>query len=480
MKVKGIVMETINMKALKSIVGNENVGEGRAVQCASNVVIRDVQSSTVVRPGTIGQVQDILRFANSEGIPVVIRGSGSAILGKYIFCEDYIILDMKKMNKIHEINIPDLYCRVEAGVIDDDLNRILKPLGIFYPSGPASSWISTIGGEIANNTSGIRSVKYGSARDSMLGMKIVLANGDLVSSGLKTRLEASGYQIERLMVGSEGTLGVIVEATLGIVPIPEFRGVGFAKFRKFEDAGVAICYLMSSGIQPSLLELMDNKAIQTVSKTMNLDLQDTEAILLFEADGIVKETVYYEMGKIIEFCGKNKGFEIGLSYDLNESDGIYDGDKNLLSALFRFKRRLTCMTFIDVMTVVCSNMTECVRKIHEIAERNNVILSAYGHYGSSCMHIKILMDPIEKSQRENARQAITEVSEYIGSIYGNTPKDLHSKTSGESPRTKDKVGSSQLMRAVKKTFDPNNILNPCKFHDATENFKLIHSQQIVS
>lgn len=410
-----------------------------------------------------------MSYASSKEIPVVVKGSGSGVWRHFISHDRYIVLDMKKMGKILEINLPDLYCRVESGVIDDDLNRALMPYGVFYPPGPISSWVATIGGEIANNASGVRSVKYGCIRDSILGMKVVSASGDLIASGFKTRMEVSDYQIDRLMVGSEGTLGIIVEAMLKLVPIPEYRGVGFAKFKKLGDACVATCHLLNSGVRPSSLGLMDKVAINAVYRTLNLGLPDEEAILIFEADGMVKEAVYYEIEKMVEICGKNRGFGIELSTDLNELNGIDVGNRKLLPELFGYKKRLRCSIFVDVVAVICSNMVECVRKIHEIAERNNVTMSVYGHCGSDCMHTTILMDPIEERQREDAEMAVAEVHEYVCSVYGTCSSEQDDKISRALSWEKEKADPCSLMKVIKKAFDPKNILNPYKFQGITEN-----------
>ena len=464
-------MEKADVKELKNIVGDENVRNGQ-----TNANIYELDTSLldygsahliVVKPEKIEHVQDIMRYADLKKIPVIVRGSGTGYWKHFEPYDRTIVLDMKKMDKILEISLPDLYCRVEPGVIDDDLNDVLKPYGIFYPPGPISSRLASIGGEIANNTSGLRSIKYGSVRDSVLGMKIVLANGDLISLGFKTRMEVSDYQIDRLMVGSEGTLGIIVEVTLKLVAIPHFRGVGFVKFRKLEDAGVALCHIMSSGVRPSSIELLDKVAIDAVSKTLDLDLNDVETILLFEADGGVKESVFYEIGKIIEVCGKNKGFGIEISYDFDEFNGNIAGDKKLLPMLFRYKKVLAYSTFIDVAAVICSNMVECVRKIQEISERHHVIMSTYGNYGSDCMHIKVLMNPVDERHRDDGKRAATEVHEYIRSIYSTISAEQDDMLTKIFFGKKETMDSFNLMRRVKKAFDPKNILNSYKFQDIT-------------
>ena len=249
----------IDMEKLKKIIGAENVSDNVAdlYVYGSDASVHHSLPSVIVRPKSIEHVQKIMRYANKNKIPVVPRGAGSGTSGHTVPIDGGIILDMKRMNRIIEISPEDMLVRVEPGVVDDDLNRALKPLGLFYPPAPASSRIATVGGEIAANASGVRSVKYGATRDYVYGMKVVMANGDLVNLGSNTRVHSSGYQLERLIVGSEGTLGVVVEATMGIRPLPKFRCLAVANFDKLEDAGNAITEIISGGCEPSMLELMD-------------------------------------------------------------------------------------------------------------------------------------------------------------------------------------------------------------------------------
>ena len=462
----------VNIKKLVDIVGKENVRSDSAdlLVYGSDSSVHEALASAVVRPENVEHVQGIVRYANSNKIPIIPRGAGSGMSGQAVPINGGIVLDMKKMNHVLEINLADVYCRVEPGVVDDDLNRLLKPYGVFYPPTPASSRVATIGGEIANNASGVRSVKYGAVRDYVLGMKVVLANGDLVNIGAKTRVEASGYQIERLMVGSEGTLGIIVEATLKFVPIPKFRCMGIAKYNKLEEAGDSIAEIMASGCQPSLLELMDNVAITAVNKAMNLGLPDVEAILIFEADGMVKEAVDFEVEKIKAVCEKHNGFGIELSYDAKERTRIFSGRKKLFPSLSRYRDGYVCTSLADDMAVPYSKMAETAHKIHEIAKRNNVIMTAYGHCGSGCMHTKILMDPSKKEQWDDARRAVAEVYDYVSSVGGTTSAEHGIGISKAPAFKKEKSDSLDLMRAIKKAFDPNNILNPGKLMDAPEDW----------
>jgi len=465
-------MTTPSIEKLVEIVGEGNASTNPA-DCyiyGGDSSVHRAMASAVVRVSNTEQIQQLMRYANAERIPVITRGGGSGMSGQAVPVSGGIVLDMKAMNRILEINLEDVYARVEPGVVDDDLNKALKPYGMFYPPTPASSRIATIGGEIANNASGTRSVKYGATRDSVLGMKVVLANGDLVTLGSRTRVEASGYQLDRLMVGSEGTLGIIVEATMSFVPIPKYRCMGVACFNQLQDAGATIAQVISTGCQPSVLELVDNVAITAANASLNLGLPDVEAMLLFEADGMVKEAVDYEIGKMKAIAEKNDAFGIKYSYDEKERMQIFYGRKKLFPALSKYKDVLACTSLADDMTVPYSKMADMARKIHEVADRNGLVMTAYGHCGSGCMHTKILMDTTKGDQWEAAKRAVDEIYEYVRAVGGTTSAE-HGIGLSKAPAFKqEKADSLALMRAVKAAFDPNNILNPHKLQDAPDDW----------
>ena len=462
----------IDVKELQQIVGENNVRNDPAdlFVYGSDSSVHRAAASIVVRATNIEQVQKVTRYANNNKIPLIARGAGSGMSGQAVPIRGGIVLDLKQMNRILEIRPQDTLCVVEPGVVDDDLNRALKPYNVFWPVAPASSRVATIGGEIANNASGLRSVKYGATRDSVLGMKVVMANGDLVSLGASTRVEASGYQIDRLMVGSEGTLGIIVEATLKIMPIPKFRCMGRACFDVLEDAGEAITEIIYSGCSPSVLELMDNVAIAAVNRSLDMGLPDVEAILFFEADGMVKESVDFETENMKAVCVKHNGSNITMSYDANERTKIFAGRKKLFPALSKYRDDLNCTSLADDMAVPYSKMASLARKIHEIAERHNVVMTAYGHCGSGCMHTKILMDASNPVQWEDAQGAVDEVYAYVRKVGGTTSAEHGIGLSKAPAWKKEKADSLELMKAIKKALDPNNILNPDKLQDAPDDW----------
>ena len=465
-------MKSVNIGKLKEIVGENNVRDNAADRYVygSDSSVHAAMPQVVIRPQNTEQVQQIMRYANAEKIPVIPRGSGSGMCGQVVPVQGGIVLDMKAMNRILEINPQDGYCRVEPGVVDDDLNRALKPYGVFYPPTPASSVVATVGGEIANNASGTRSTKYGAARDAVLAMKVVMANGELLSFGSSTRVSASGYPLERLIVGSEGTLAIIVEATLKFVPIPKMRCLGIAKFNILGEAGQAISDIMGSGCQPSMLELIDKIAIIAANKAEKLGLPEVEAILLFEADGMAKEMIDPEVAKFQKLCEKNNGFGFEFSYEEKERARIFAGRAKLFPALSKYDERLASTSLADDMAVPFSKMAETANKIHEIAERYGLVMTAYGHCGAGCMHTKILMDTDQEISWDHARSAVSEIYDFVRSVGGTTSAEHGIGLSKAAAFKKEKGDTLELMRAIKKVFDPNNILNPGKLMDGPDDW----------
>lgn len=463
---------TFDITELKGIVGEGNVTDEKAdlYVYGSDSSVHQAMPSAVVRPGSIEEVQAILRYANENRIPIVPRGAGSGMAGQTVPIDGGIVMDMKRMNRIIEIRPQDVLCKVEPGIVNDKLNEALKPHGFFFPPTPSSGNICTIGGMIGTNASGNRAVKYGGTRDSVLGLKVVLANGDLVNLGTNTMTDASGYQLARLIVGSEGTLGVVVEATLLIRPLPKFRAMGMAHFDELEDAGKAISSIISHGITPSMLELMDDVAITAVNNALKMGLPEVAAIVIFECDGMIKESVNHEMGAIKKICEQNKGTGIKVSDEPAEMARIYAGRKKLFPSLSRYGEGLASTSLADDMAVPVSKIAVTVKKIHEIAEKNNLIMSAYGHCGSGLIHTKILMNPNKKGQWDDAEKAVAEVYEFVRSVGGTTSGE-HGIALSKAPSMKiERKDSLGMMRAIKKALDPNNILNPHKLMDAPDDW----------
>jgi glycolate oxidase len=462
----------IDIAKLKNIVGENNVRTDPAdlYVYSSDASVHSKLPDAVVRPSSIKDVQEIIRYANKNKIPVVARGTGSGMSGQTVPLSGGIVLDMKKMDKVIKISPEDLLCVVEPGVVNDDLNKILKPYGFFFPPTPSSGNICTIGGMIGTNASGNRSVKYGATRDAVIGLKVILANGDLVTLGSNTLVDSSGYQLARLIVGSEGTLGIVVEATLRISPILKYQGMGVANFKTLEDAGKMISETIASGITPSMIELMDNIAIKAVNNALDLGLPDVEAIVIFECNGMLKESVDYEIKQVEKICNKNNGTGIKVTFDPKQMAQIYEGRKKLFPCFSKYKQGLITTALADDMAVPMSKIADTIRKIHEIANKHSVVMSAYGHCGVGLIHTKILMDTAKKSQWNGAKKAVKEVYEYVHSIGGTTSGE-HGIGFSKGPSFKEeKKDSLEMMKSIKKALDPNNILNPHKLMDSPDDW----------
>ena len=462
----------IDIAKLKKIVGENNVRTNPAdlYVYSSDASVHSKSPDAIVRPNSIKQVQEIMRYANKNKIPIVARGAGSGMSGQTVPLAGGIVLDMKRMDKVIKISPEDLLCIVEPGVINDELNNILKPYGFFFPPTPSSGRICTIGGMIGTNASGNRSVKYGATRDAIIGMKVVLANGDLVTLGSNTKVDSSGYQLAKLMVGSEGTLGIVVEATLQISPIPKIRAMGVVNFKNLKDAGNMISETIAAGIVPSMLELMDNVAITAVNNAQNLGLPDVAAIVIFECNGMLKESIDYEINEIKKICKKNNGTGIKITHDEKEMTKIYSGRKKLFPSLSRYQEGLYTTALADDMAVPMSKIADTIEKIHEVAKKNNVVMSAYGHCGAGLIHTKILMDTTKKSQWQGAKKSVKEIYDYVHKVGGTTSGE-HGIGFSKGPSFKEeKKDSLEMMRSIKKALDPNNILNPYKLMDSPDDW----------
>jgi glycolate oxidase len=291
------------VESLKRIVGKENVitDELELICYSRDMSVHVGVPDIIIFPNSAEEISKILALANEKNMPVTARGSGTSVTGAVIPIKGGIILDLGKMNNIREIKCEDRYIVIEPGVICQDVNKALAPYNYFLPPDPGSSAICTVGGMVSTNASGIRAIKYGTTKDYVLGLEVVLADGTIINTGTKAPKTSSGYDLTRLFVNAEGTLGVITEITFRIIPVPEYTAFSVASFTSIEDAGSAISEIFSSGIPLSACEILDNISIKVVSESMNMNLEGIEGMLMMEVDGN-KEAVKRHIDKILEIC----------------------------------------------------------------------------------------------------------------------------------------------------------------------------------
>lgn len=412
----------------------------------------------VIQPENEEDVVEVIKVAHEYRVPVVPRGAGTALSGQAVPIKGGIVLDMMKMNKIKEIKIENFYCRVEPGVIYGELNRELAKYGFFFPPSPGSGDVCSIGGMVSTNASGMRAIKYGATRDYVLGMRAVFPPGKIYNLGSSTLKNSSGYQIERLMVGSEGTLGVITEATIKIIPLPEKRAVALASFDNLYDAGKGVADIIGNGIIPSALEIMDRVCIQAVNKSMNIGLPDVEAILIIEKDGKEME-IEEDIKKIAEICRKNNAKEVVFTYDEDKMANLWKGRKGVLPSLSRYGENRISVSLADDMSVPISKIPDAIKSFQKIAGKYGIIIGTYGHAGDGNLHTKILIDPLAEEEWKKAEKVVDEIYKAVYR-FGGIVSGEHGIGISKAPwMVKENI---ELMEKIKKAIDPNNIMNPGK------------------
>ena len=452
---------------LTDIVGEDDISATAAelYAYASDSSIHRHMPDIVVRPETAEEVSGIVKLANEYKVPIIGRGAGTALCGHTIPIDGGIVVNFQKMDKIEEIHVEDLYVIVEPGVICDDLNKELAPLGFFFPPDPGSSHSATIGGMVIANASGQRAIKYGATRDFVLGLETILPNGEIVQMGTKTIKDSCGLQLARLMVGSEGTLGLISKVTLKVVPKPAKTASAVAAFNTLEDAARCVGAIIGAPLSPARIEFMDNICIQAINKARDMGLPDVEAILLVGVDGHPAE-VEDKIKQVKEVCEKEGAISVNFTTDPKEEVKLWSGRKAMIPALSSFKDGWVCVMLADDMGVPMSRIPEAAKAFRAIAEKYGVYIPTYGHAADGNLHTKVIMDPTSEEHWKNVEKAVNEVYDVVLSLGGTTTGE-HGTSITKAPFLHKEKGKAQIdaMKAIKRALDPNNIMNPHKMMD---------------
>lgn len=447
---------------LKEIMGEQNVitDEIELICYSRDMSVHVGKPEVIVFPSSTQEVSKILTLANERKIPVTARGSGTSVTGAVLPIKGGIVLDMGKMNRIKEIKPEDRYIVVEPGVICQDLNKALMP-DHFFPPDPGSSAICTVGGMVSTNASGVRAIKYGTTKDYVLGLEVVLADGKIIRTGTKAPKTSSGYDLTRLFVSAEGTLGVITEITFRIVPIPEYVAFTVSSFSKMDDAGDAISEIFSSGIPLSACEILDNISIKVVSESMSLDLEGIEGMLMMEVDGN-KEAVTRHINKILEICKKHNGKDLKWSDDPNERVEIWKVRSGLVSALSRFREGFRLIPIAEDFGIPISKIPDAIKEAQKISRENDIIIASFGHIGDGNLHTTFILDVRNKDEWGKVKKVADELIS-IPIKYSGTVTAEHGVGRARAPFLEKEHGYAvEVMRKIKRALDPNNILNPGK------------------
>jgi len=405
------------------------------------------------------QVSEIMKLANNKGIPVVPRGGATGLTGMAIPQRGGIILDLNHMNKILKISIEDRLAVVQPGVVYADLEKALDQYGFLFPPDPASGKVSTLGGNVATNAGGVKGAKYGTTRDYVLGLQVVLPDGRIMRTGSRTMKSVSGYDLTKLFVGSEGTLGVVTEITFKVNPKTTVASTALATFDNLEDAGHAVSQIMYSGIIPSVLEILGRETIVAINQNTDLDLPEVDAILLAETDGYTIEETEYQIAKVIDVFHKNNAKTVKQAKSADEAAELWQARKSAYGVLARIKTNFV----LEDVTVPMAKIADLLKGIKAISENHNIMIATYGHAGDGNLHPQILFDgydPDQVHRQEAASEDLFKLAiELGGTLTGEHGIGL--QKAAYMTLEHDPVAMA-VMRSIKKMFDPKNILNPGK------------------
>lgn len=446
---------------LKDCVGKENFSDAVIDLISYSYDASDHvhRPEAAVWPTDKAQVSRLLAFANEKKIPVVPRGAGTGLSGMAVPIKGGIVLDMSRMNRILDLRIADRYVVVEPGLVYGDLQKALMPSGFFFPPDPASGLACTLGGNVSTNAGGLKGAKYGVTKDYVLGLEVVLPDGRIMRTGSKCMKSVSGYDLTRLFVGSEGTLGVFTEITLKINPLPRERSAVRAAFEDMESAGVAVSQITHAGLIPSVLEILDERSLELLNRNLDQGLPLVEALLLVETDGHSKADTEYQIKEIIEILEQCNAKEIDCASTPQEIEDLWYARKAIGGILTKIEPNFR----VEDVTVPISKVPVILKGIQEIAKIHGVRMVTLGHMGDGNIHPCFTYDGSDPTEAENVEKAAAELFKLAVEL-GGTLSGEHGIGISKSkfmPLEHDPV-ALEMMKTLKKTFDPNNILNPGK------------------
>jgi len=451
------------VEELREIVGPENVFDDR-VECLAysrDMSVHQGIPDVVVFARTTEQVSAIMKIAYRDKIPVIPRGTGTSVTGAVLPIRGGIVLDLHLMNNILEINKKDFYARLEPGVVCMQLNKILEKDGLMFPPNPGSEAIATIGGMVSTNASGHRAVKYGTTRDYIKGLTVVLADGSIVQTGTIAPKSSLGYDLTRLFSTAEGTLGIITEVIVKLEPKPEYGALALAIFGDLNAAGDAVTEVTTSGIKLAGCEIMDKFSLKVVEEVLQRDVSKIEALLIMEADG-PKEVVVRDMNRIEEICRRYEVVEFQWSDDPVKREEMMKARGGLVPTLSRIKPGNRLVPIAEDFGVPSTKIPETIRKAQAIAEKYGVIIATFGHVGDGNVHTTFVSDVRSREEWEKLRPAVEELVKTAMEMKGTLSAE-HGTGLTRAPHIGLQLGPAlEIMRKVKKALDPENILNPGK------------------
>lgn len=446
---------------LRQIVGKDQVSTEKAdLICYSyDATQQKFLPDVVVHPQTTEQISRIMRLANTEKVPVFPRGAGSGFTGGSLPTRGGIVLTTERMDKILEIDEENLVAVVQPGVVTEQFQIAVEKVGLFYPPDPASLKFSTLGGNVAECAGGPRCVKYGVTKDYILGLEVVTPTGDIITTGGPTMKGVVGYDLTKLMCGSEGTLGIVTRIVIKLLPLPEAKKTMLVLFDSIDGAARAVSAIVRNKIIPTTLEFMDGRTLDCVRQATGLQVPDAaRAVLIIEVDGD-REFLDKQARKIAEIIQPLGVVETRIAETPEQSEALWQIRRSVSASL----RKVNPDKYNEDICVPRSKVPDMIRKVDEISDRYGVPIVNFGHAGDGNIHVNIMIDKKIPGEQEKAEKAIKEVFEGALAL-GGTMSGEHGIGIAKAPYIPLEITpeTALYMKTLKKALDPNNILNPGK------------------
>ena len=449
------------LKELTGIVGSANLTtEPSDLLCYSyDATQQSFLPEVVVHPAAAKQIAAIMQLANRELIPVFPRGAGSGFSGGALPTKGGIVLTTERMDKILEIDQENLIATVEPGVVTEQFQIAVEAVGLFYPPDPASLKFSSLGGNVAECAGGPRCVKYGVTKDYILGLEVVTPTGDIITTGGPTMKGVVGYDLTKLLCGSEGTLGIITKIVIKLLPLPEAKKTMLVLFDSIDGAAQAVSSIIKHKIIPTTLEFMDGRTLDCVKQATGLQVPDAaRAVLIIEVDGD-REFLDKQANRIAEIIRPLGVVETRIATTPAESEALWQIRRSVSASL----RKVNPDKFNEDICVPRSKVPVMIRRIDAISEKYGLAIVNFGHAGDGNIHVNIMIDKKIPGEAEKAEHAIEEVFKEALAL-GGTMSGEHGVGLAKAPYIPLEITpqTAAYMKAVKKALDPNNILNPGK------------------
>lgn len=449
------------LAALRAMVGEDNVvvDPERIEPYGADAVKEKFPPEAVVFPATTAEMAAIMKLANKHLFPVTARGGGVGYTGGAVPIDGGIVIGTDRMNKIIEISSDDLYAICQPGIRTFELQQAVAELGLLFAPDPASYKDSFIGGNIAENAGGMRTPKYGVTKHHVLGLEVVTATGEVIRTGGRTVKNVVGFDLTGLMCGSEGMLGIITEATLKLLPMPEATATVRANFNSMEAACRVLTKFTPHGLLPMAMEVIDKYCVAAVEESFAFGLsRDADAILLVAVDGS-REEVEKNAALIESIIADNGGFDVMRSRSKEEEDRLWDVRRAVSPSLMKYGT----LKINEDVVVPRSNVPELVARIEEIGRRNDTFVANFGHAGDGNIHVNFVVEREDAAQVARARKCVAETF-LLAVELGGTISGEHGIGYVKAPYMSYALDEAtiEVMKAIKRTFDPNGILNPGK------------------